>query len=106
MLEILTFCIERAIVNSLVGFICVAVLIFLFGKLLVKFFKNDWIRVGIYSFVGLVGSLWDYSNMNADEFSKLPTYLFVCLILISFLWMFLITTVFTFSYKKIFRKST
>ncbi len=106
MIDILIFSTERAIANSAVGFICIAVLIFLFGKLLVRFIKNDWIRVGVYSFVGMVGTLWDYSNVNADEFSKLPTYLFVLLILASFLWMLLITTIFTFTYKKIFRKST
>jgi hypothetical protein len=105
-MNILIFSAERAIANSAVGFIAIVILIFLFGKLLFRFFQNDWIRVGIYSFVGMVGTVWDYSNVNADEFSKLPTYLFILIILISLLWMFLITTAFTFTYKKIFRKST
>ncbi len=105
-MNILIFSAERAIANSAVGFIAIVVLTLLFGRLLSKFIKNDWIRVGIYSFVGMVGTVWDYSNVNADEFSKLPTYLFILIILLSLLWMFLITTAFTFAYKKIFRKST
>lgn len=92
-MQTLIFAIERSIVLTFMGLIFIIVSKLILGKYLHKKLPNLWIRMGLYSFVGVMGSTLDYSNYFAEEFVHLPLQILMVFLLTSFLWMYFLVLV-------------
>ena len=89
-MNLIVFAFERSIVFTTLGLISALVIKIAFGKFLMRKFPVFWKRISIYSLVSAIGIIFDYSNVNKNEYSQLtPDILFVLLIT-SFVWSFLL----------------
>ena len=89
-MNLIVFAFERSIVFTTLGLISALVIKIALGKFLMRKFPVFWKRISIYSLVSAIGIIFDYSNVNKNEYSQLtPDILFVFFIT-SFIWSFLL----------------
>lgn len=91
MWNLLVFSFERAIAYSPVGFLVALFASLFIGKFLVRAGKSVGLRTAVYSGLGSIGVVWDYSTQRAIEFHQLPMYVLAVLLVAAFLWVALVT---------------